>query len=237
MSATRLFTFAMPRLIALLVCLVVSPLAWSQGYDHGQWQILSARYGTPDRNVDVTDTLRSLAQEDTNFRVTNRTFGNDPNPGVVKTLRIYARGPNGAMRTFEYRENDIVDGNAFTAWRSGNWGRGERYSGWGEPVYDQADHGQWQILAARYGTADRNIDVTQTLRELARQDGDIRITNRTFGSDPNPGVVKTLRIYARGPGGATRTFEFAENQTVSGAMFTGWRSGNWGHGGWHGGWG
>ena len=28
-----------------------------------------------------------------------------------------------------------------------------------------SDRGQWQILQARYGTASRNIDVTQTLRE------------------------------------------------------------------------
>jgi hypothetical protein len=154
----------------------------------------------------------------------------------VKTLRIYARGRNGATRTFQYQENDVIDGNAFTGWRSGNWGRGEWNGGWGDAEH-HGDHGQWQILAARYGTAERNIDVTQRLRDLAKRDSNFRITNRTFGNDPAPGVVKTLRIYARGPGGATRTFQYQENDVVDGNTFTGWRSGNWGRGGYRGGWG
>ena len=241
MRAMRLPISAIPRFVVLLACLVLSAHAWSQygyGGDQGQWQILSARYGTAARNIDVTQTLRSLAQRDGSFRVTNRTFGNDPDPGVIKTLRIYARGPGGRTRAFEYRENDIVDGNAFVGWTTGNWGHGGWNGGWGDPGYDQqGDQGQWQILAARYGTAERNIDVTQTLRDLARQDNDFRVTNRLFGNDPDPGVIKTLRIYARGPGGATRTFEYGENQMVTGAMFTGWSSGNWGHGGWNSGWG
>jgi len=239
MGAMRLFISAMPRFAAFLALLLLSAPAWSQyGGDRGQWQILEARYGTAERNIDVTQTLRNLARQDSTFRITNKTFGNDPDPGVVKTLRIYARGPGGGTRTFEYIENDVVDGNVFTGWTSGNWGQGGGNSGWGDQGNVQpGDRGEWQILEARYGTAARNIDVTQRLRDLARQDNNFQVTNKLFGNDPDPGVVKTLRIYARGPGGATRTFEYGEDQVVMGTMFTGWSSGNWGQGGWNSGWG
>src|SRR5262249_15976787 len=144
-----------PRLTAVLACLLLSAPAWSQ-YDHGQWQIVGARYGTAQRNIDVTQRLRQLAQQDATFQVTNKLFGSDPAPGVVKTLRIYARGPGGGTRTFDYFENDIVDGAVFTGWRSGNWGEGWN-GGWGSAEYDRrGDRGQWQILQARYGTAARN---------------------------------------------------------------------------------
>jgi hypothetical protein len=228
------------RILALLACLLPAAQAWSQyGGDRGQWQILSARYGTAHRNVDVTQTLKNLARQDTSIKITNKTFGSDPAPGVVKTLRIYARGRGGETRTFEYFENDYVDGNVFVGWRSGDWGQGGWGGGWGSSDSDYvADRGQWQILQARYGTAGSNIDVTQRLRDLARHDNSFEVNNKTMGGDPASGVVKTLRIYARGPGGATRTFEYGENQHVSGAMFTGWSSGDWGQGGgWNDGWG
>jgi hypothetical protein len=239
MATIRFVAHLICRITAVLACLLLASPAWSQyGYDHGQWQILGARYGTAQRNIDVTQQLRQLAQRDATFQVTNRLFGSDPAPGVVKILRIYARGPGGGTRTFEYFENDIVDGNAFTGWSSGNWGRGGWDGGWGSPDYDRrGDRGQWQILGARYGTNARNIDVTPKLRELARQDARFQVTNNLFGNDPDPGVVKTLRIYARGPGGATRTFEYAENNYVNGSLFSGWSGGDWGHGGWNSGWG
>jgi len=239
MDATRPSISVMPRFMAFLVCLLLSVHAWSQyGSDRGQWQILEARYGTAARNIDVTQRLRDLARQDNSFQVSNKLFGNDPESGVVKTLRIYARGPGGATRTFEYLENDVVDGNVFTGWTGGNWGQGGVGGGWGSPGYEQpSDRGEWQILSARYGTAGRNIDVTQRLRDLARQDNSFEVNNKLFGNDPDPGVIKTLRIYARGPGGATRTFEYGENQIVMGTMFTGWSSGDWGQGGWNGGWG
>jgi len=241
MSAIRLISFLAPRLAAIGACLVLSAPAWSQygsGSDRGQWQILEARYGTAQRNIDVTPVLRQLARQDSRVQVTNKLFGNDPDPGVVKTLRIYARGPGGQTRFFEYRENDIVDGAAFVGWNSGNWGQGGWNGGWGGPGSGPpGDRGQWQIMQARYGTAARNIDVTPQLRDLARKDANFQVTNKLFGADPDPGSVKTLRIYARGPGGATRTFEYGENHYVDGAMFIGWKGGDWGRGGWDGGWG
>jgi hypothetical protein len=226
------------RLLALLAWFLAPPLAWSQSTDSGQWQILQARYGTASNNIDVTQRLRELARTDATFRVTNSQFGHDPAPGQVKMLRIYARSQRGETRTFEYHENDYVVGREFTGWSGGNWGQGGGNGGWGGSTANRpAQGGQWVILQARYGTSQYNMDVTQRLRELARSDNNFRVTNDLFGRDPHPGVEKSLRIYARSPSGATHTFEYPENGTVSGAQYSGWSSGGWGQGGWDGGWG
>ena len=94
--------------------------------------------------------------------------------------------------------------------------------------------GQYEILSARYGTANHNVDVTQRLKEIASQGNSFRMGNSTFGVDPDQGHVKTLRIYARGSNGQTRTFEYREGSTVDGSQFSGWSGGNWGNGGWNG---
>ncbi len=98
------------------------------------------------------------------------------------------------------------------------------------------DAGQYVILNAQYGTANRHVDVTNRLRELARQDRAFRMGNSTFGVDPDPGHVKTLRIYAREVNGDERMFEYREGSTVDGAQFRGWGRGDWGREGWRGPW-
>jgi len=206
---------------------------WDAG-DEGQFQILAARYGTPERNIDVTARLRELAAQDRTFRMGNSTFGTDPDPGRKKMLRIYARAANGQTRTFDYIESSTIDGSLFTGWGGGNWGREGWNGGW--DANGGSDDGEYQILAARYGTSQRNIDVTERLRELAAQDRRFRMGNSTFGTDPDPGRLKTLRIYARGRNGQTRTFDYTEGSTVDGSQFTGWGGGNWGREGWNGGW-
>jgi hypothetical protein len=102
--------------------------------------------------------------------------------------------------------------------------------------YSSGDEGQYVILSAQYGTAAHHIDVTERLKELARQDRTFRMGNSTFGTDPDPGHVKTLRIYARGARGEERMFEYREGSTVDGSLFRGWGGGDWGHGDWHGRW-
>src|SRR5262249_42714790 len=151
--------------------------------------------------------LRELARQDVTFRMGNSTFGVDPDRGRVKTLRIYARGRNGQNRMFEYREGSIVDGSQFTGWGRGDWVPGGWTGGW---EIGGGDEGQYLILQARYGTARRNVDVTQRLKELARQDRTFRMGNSTFGVDPDRGQVKSLRIYTRGPNGQNRMFEYRE---------------------------
>ncbi len=204
--------------------------------DEGEYRIQRAVYGTPERFVDVTDRLRELAQRDTRFRLGNDTFGVDPARGEVKALRIQAVGRGGRSRTFEYIEGSVVDGALFEGWRGGGWGQGGGPGGWGErPGYDDGRDGEYQILRAQYGTAQRHVDVTDRLRELAQRDERFRLSNRTFGVDPHEGQVKVLRIHARGPRG-TRTFEYVEGSLVDGAQFSGWRGGGWGQGDWQGGW-
>lgn len=115
--------------IVFLLAIAMVPVMQAQyqprdNDDSGQYVILSAQYGTAKRHVDVTHRLRELARQDTNFRMGNSTFGVDPDPGQVKTLRIYARGPNGQERMFEYREGSVVNGNLFRSWGRGDWGNG-----------------------------------------------------------------------------------------------------------------
>ena len=98
------------------------------------------------------------------------------------------------------------------------------------------DSGQYAIQSAQYGTARRHIDVTNRLKEIARQDRTFRMGNSTFGTDPDPGHEKTLRIYARGPNEQQRMFEYREGSTIDGSQFSSWGSGNWGNEPWNGGW-
>ena len=123
--------FRIRFVIVLLLTVAILPGTLAAQYppsDAGQYVILSAQYGTALRHVDVTDRLREVARQDRTFRMGNSTFGVDPDPGHVKTLRIYARGPNGQEQMFEYREGSIVDGSQFRSWGSGNWGK-ERWGG------------------------------------------------------------------------------------------------------------
>src|SRR5215470_8934485 len=120
-------------LVAIVLTMLASTFAMAQlnGRDEGQYQIVRAFYGTARRNVDVTDRLRQLAAQDRTFRMGNSTFGIDPDKGVVKTLRIFARDRGGRERMLEYTEGSTVDGALFTGWSSGNWGRERRTGGWG----------------------------------------------------------------------------------------------------------
>ena len=216
--------------LAATAATALVPVAFAQPRDSGEYRILQARYGTAQRNVDVTRRLQELARRDLRFRIENGTFGVDPDEGRTKTLRIFARGPNGQTQVFEYREGDVLDGSRFAGWRGGRWGNPNYGGGWG-------DDGQYRIQQALYGTSRRNVDVTERLRELARSDRSFRLTNDLFGVDPAEGRVKTLRIYARGPGGTSRTFEYREGSVIDGSQFTGWGRGDWGQDGRRGGWG
>jgi hypothetical protein len=200
------------------------PAAFAQDRDSGEYHILKARYGTAERDVDVTRRLKELARNDQSFRIENETFGVDPDKGRKKTLRIFARDRDGQTQVFEYHEHDVLDGSRFTGWSSGRWG-------------DRGDEGLYRIQQALYGTSRRNIDVTDRLRELARSDRSFRLTNELFGTDPAQGRVKSLRIYARAPGGASKTFEYREGSMIDGSQFIGWGRGDWGQDGRHSRWG
>jgi hypothetical protein len=200
--------------------------------DQGQYTIVSAQYGTAEHHVDVTNRLKQLASQDRRFIMDNRTFGVDPHPGRVKVLRIYATDFSGRERMFEYPEHSPVDGAMFRGWNTGQWGDG-RWSGRWEGDRDRDDYGrgrdagQYVIQHAEFGTKHHHVDVTDRLRDLARRDMSFRMDNRSLGVDPDPGRVKTLRIYARGPDGHERTFDYREGSVIDGATFRGWQHGDW----------
>ncbi len=200
------------------------------GGDAGEFQIQQARYGTAERNVDVTQRLKELARQDRRFKLVNDLLGVDPAPGQRKTLRIYARGRDGQTRTFDYLEFSEIDGSQFTGWGSGNWGPGRSDNSWDDGRAgrngDGRDAGEFQIQQARYGTSERNVDVTKRVRELVRADQRFVANNQTLGTDPHPRKRKFLRIQALDRDGNSRDFDFAEDSTVDGSQFTARRRGN-----------
>ena len=100
-----------------------------------QYLILSAQYGNRRRHIDVTGQLKQMAATNRMYRVSYKTFG-DPAPGQAKQLRIYARGPNGRERMFQYHDGSVIDGSQFRGWGSGQWGGpNDRWSGnWDVPA-------------------------------------------------------------------------------------------------------
>lgn len=199
--------------------------------DEGEFLILHARYGTENAHVDVTNRLKDLARQDRRFRLTNDLFGVDPDPGRTKTLRIFARDRNGREQQFDYRERDWVDGAQFIGWGRGSWGDGGGWAhGWQGNRGDRRDDGEFIIQYATYGASGRDVDVTTRLRDLARRDVQLRLTNDLFGVDHYPGQTKILRIFTRDRAGQERVFEYREYQTIDGHQFVGWSGGDWGRG-------
>jgi hypothetical protein len=198
--------------------------------DEGQFLILHARYGTENAHVDVTGRLKELARQDRRFRLTNELFGVDPDPGRTKTLRLFVRDRNGREQQFDYRERDWIDGAQFIGWGRGNWGEGDWSHGWQGNRGERRDDGEYVILYATYGASGRDVDVTARLRDLARRDVQLRLTNDLFGVDPYPGQTKILRIVTRDRAGQQRTFDYREYQTIDGNQFVGWGGGDWGRG-------
>jgi hypothetical protein len=155
-------------MIALLAAVAVLPMnlaAQYRGGDEGQWVIVNAQYGTNAHHVNVTARLRELAREDRTFRMGNSTFGVDPDPGHVKALRIYARGPNGQNRMFEYREGSTVDGSLFRGWGSGQWGN-EPWNGSWEG--GDRDHDRDQYRGGGRTPQPEMTAAMQNLQEAAR---------------------------------------------------------------------
>jgi hypothetical protein len=224
MSKTR---FAIFLMLALSLSVLAATVA---AQDAGDYLILSAQYGTERNHVDVTNRLRELARADRVIALTNQTFGVDPDPGVVKIVRVFARGPDGQERMFEYPEKGFIDGSQFRGWGRGEWGNGGWSGNWNGGGRGDRDEGMFVILSAQYGTQRRHVDVTNRLKELARADRQFRMGNSSFGVDPDRGHVKTLRIYARGPNGRERMFEYREGSVVDGAQFRSWGRGEWGNG-------
>src|ERR1700722_362890 len=257
MTRTRMaerFIWKIPSTMVLMMVLsfLLSGflVAQDRDGDSGRYVILNAQYGTEQRNVDVTPRLRELARHDRQFRVENESIQADPAPGRPKMLRVFALEPDGHERTFDFPDGSIFDGAQFRGWGRGDWGDEHWNGGWngrsadnhdgprqdfrdehdGDHRGDHHDSGEFVILSAQYGTERRHVDVTRRLKELARRDRRFVMDNHTFGVDPDYGHRKVLRIYARGPEGRERMFEYPEHGWVDGAQFRGWGLGEWSHG-------
>jgi len=216
----------------MILSLVLSAVAAAQ--DAGQFLILSAQYGSERNHVDVTNRLKDLARRDQPFRITFESMAVDPDHGHAKMLRVFARGPNGQERSFDFPDGSAFDGRQFRSWGRGDWGDEHWNGGWQGRADNDA--GQYVILTAQYGNESRHVDVTNRLKELARQDRVFRLDYRTFGVDPAEGRSKALYIFARGSNGQERMFEYADNSLIDGSLFRSWGSGEWGSGGWSGQW-
>ena len=224
--------FATISAIAMALALLPGTAA---AQDAGQFVILNAQYGNDRYHVDVTQRLKELARTDQTFRVNHNTMAADPARGRTKMLRVFARGPNGQERSFDFPDGSLFDGAQFRAWGRGEWGEEHWNGDWnGRHGHEEARHeegrhdeGQFLILSAQYGSERRHVDVTQQLKGMARTDRQFRVNYRTFG-DPDEGHAKSLRVYARGPNGRERMFEYQDGSIIDGAQFRGWGSGEWG---------
>jgi hypothetical protein len=211
---------------AIFLVVALSLLLSAAAAAQPQFLILSAQYGNQWRHIDVTNQLKQMARSNARYRVDYKTFG-DPAPGQAKSLRVYARGPNGRERMFEYQDGTVIDGSQFIGWNNGQWGRPGDWSGnWGGGG-GGGDVGQFLILSAQYGNRNNHIDVTARLKQLAATNAQYRVDYKTFG-DPARYQAKSLRVYARGPNGRERMFEYQDGSIIDGSMFRGWGTGQWG---------
>jgi hypothetical protein len=222
------------RFVIFLMMAFAGLLGTAVAQDAGQFLILSAQYGNESNHVDVTNRLKDLARRDRPFRVSDESMMVDPARGQAKMLRVFARGPNGRERMFDFPDGSVFDGAQFRSWGRGDWGDEHWNGGWNGG--NGNDAGPYLILTAQYGNEYRHVDVTNRLKEMARQDRVFRLDYRTFGVDPAEGHAKVLRIFARGANGQEQMFEYRDNSLIDGAIFQGWGEGQWGAGGWSGNW-
>src|SRR5260370_6351260 len=96
-----------------------------RGGDAGEYVILNAQYGNERRHVDVTNRLKDLARRDRRFRISHDSMDADPDHGAAKALRIFARGPNGRERMFEFPDGSVSYGPMLRYSRRGHCGNGD----------------------------------------------------------------------------------------------------------------
>ena len=223
-------------IFSVMTVALMSPTT-AAAQDAGDYLILSAQYGSERNHVDVTNRLKDLARRDQPFRISDESMLVDPDHGHGKMLRVFARGPNGQERNFDFPDGSAFDGRQFRSFRAADWGDEHWNGGWqGRENQQDSDAGQYLILTAQYGNESRHVDVTNRLKELARQGRVFRLNYQTFGVDPAEGRSKALRIFARSANGQERMFDYADNSLIDGSVFRGWSTAEWGGGGWSGNW-
>jgi hypothetical protein len=146
-------------------------------------RIESAYYGAPNGvGVDVTRRVQRFADYGEPFRVGNDTLRIDPSPNHPKAL-VVIYVVDGRRISECVREGDVF------YFRSGG--------GSSDSNLDQRP--AVQIVSALYGARGRYVDVTDLVRQLARDHQPFTVSNETFRVDPYQGQQKRLKIsYLRG---------------------------------------
>jgi hypothetical protein len=75
---------------------------------------------------------------------------------------------------------------------------------------------RWELLRAEYGSGSTWVDVTDRVRGLVNGDSlSMRVDNFTLGTDPAPGVRKTLRLRVRDDYGREQLLTYPEKESFS----------------------
>ena len=131
----------------------------------------SAVYFHGDKRADVTPKIRELiAAGEYRFDVRNNVIGQDPAPGVRKTLTIVYTDRDNRAVTVTKMEGEVVE--------------------IADPTMPVR-----RVTEARYFYKDKGADVTARVRALAAGNQlKFDVTNQTLGGDPAYGFGKTLTV-------------------------------------------
>ncbi len=148
-------------------------------------RIVRAEYGHDRRYVDVTEILRRASMRGRlDIIVSNETFGVDPAPAEVKTLRVeyFVNGQPMREQVPENARLLLPRGMAPMA----PTGAGPGYRDGGRSL---------RIVSAQYGAGNRVMDVTRLLQNQVR-DGFLvtRVDPGVMRGDPAPGRQKILSV-------------------------------------------
>ncbi len=167
---------------------------------------MKADWGSGNRWIDVTATVRVLLSGNGMVRVNNQNLGGDPAVGADKTLRIQARNNQGQSRQFTFKEGSSIDASQFYSYGGG--------IGPGNP-----SNPGWQVMYADWGSGNRRADVTQRVRTMISGNGMVRVNNQNLGGDPAVGADKVLRISARDGRGQVQQFSYKEGASINASQF------------------
>jgi hypothetical protein len=202
---------AVVRVSALLACVVLLSLPAFAQYSNNVlpgpgWQVMKADWGSGNRWIDVTATVRVLLSGNGMVKVNNQNLGGDPAVGADKTLRIQARNNQGQSRQFTFKEGSSIDASQFYSYGGG--------IGPGDP-----SNSGWQVMYADWGSGNRRADVTQRVRAMLSGNGMVRVNNQNLGGDPAVGADKVLRISARDARGQVQQFSYKEGASINASQF------------------
>lgn len=210
---------------------LVLPLNNSGGGVFGQpiavFEVLEAFYQANGRRNDVSSVLRSAIRDGriSGLRVNNQTMGGDPVPGPRKELVVRYRN-EGVEYESVTREEGVLNlpNRSDRVWNGPPASNGANDNGGSifgpspnQPIGNQPGiNSQLEIVAARWGSGDRWLDVTSDVQSALRN-GRLSIEARGqsfWGTDPAPGVQKVLQVRYRQNNGPVRETSTNQGRTL-----------------------